>query len=113
MQPYFESMAGAVAVAFGPDVRGPASSAHVNLPGIEVFVDVKDFIDVEAEITRKAKEEEKLVVMIANKEKKLANPQFVGRAPAEVIERERSRLSQLREQLRSIQTTLGDLRGQR
>ncbi len=61
MENYFVSMAGAENVGWGPDVTAPPTCAKVSLPGMDVFVDLKDFIDVEAEIaqrktTRKAYE---------------------------------------------------------
>jgi len=61
MEPYFESMAGAKATAFGPDVCGPGLERRtVSLSGIEVYVDLADLIDVPAEIARKKQEVEKL-----------------------------------------------------
>ena len=50
--------------------------------------------------------------MIAGKEKKLANANFVDRAPAEVVQRERDSLAELREQLNSVEATLDNLRTQ-
>ena len=110
MGPYFKSMARAEAVGWGPDVEPPANAARVGLPGLELFVDLKDLIDVDAEIARKRKEEQKIVAMIAGKEKKLANQQFVSRAPAAVVERERGSLADLQQQLASVQASLVELK---
>jgi valyl-tRNA synthetase len=113
MEPYFVSMAGAVPVNWGQSVHSPATHAAVNLPMADVFVDLKDFIDVEAEIARNEKQEEKLKSQIGGKEKKLSNASFVQRAPADVVQRERDSLVQAKEQLASVQVTLENLRKQR
>jgi valyl-tRNA synthetase len=84
----------------------------VNLPIADVYVDLKDFIDIEAEIARLEKQEQKLQGQITGKEKKLTNAGFVERAPAEVVQRERDSLVQVKEQLVSVQETLDKLRRQ-
>ncbi len=98
MEAYFESMASAKATGWGPDVEPPALSANVTLPNLEVFVDLAELIDVDAEIAKQEKELEKLDSLIASKEKKLANENFVSRAPEAVVEKERQSLKDLEEQ---------------
>jgi len=106
MEPYFKSMAGATCTGRGPDVEAPALSANAASPGLEVFVDLAGVIDVEAEKARKLKEREKLLGLIAGKKKKLSNENFVSRAPAEVVQRERDSLAELEEQLAAIEAVL-------
>jgi valyl-tRNA synthetase len=110
MQRYFESMAKATAVACGPDASPPDTHAQISIKGMDVFVDLKDFIDVEAEIERNAKQEKKLQEMILGKEKKLNNASFVERAPADVVERERESLAELHAQLVTTRDALARLR---
>lgn len=110
MRRYFESMARATATAWGQEVTPPTTHAHVNLTEIDVFVDLKDFIDVDAEIARNAKQEEKLLNMIAGKEKKLSNENFVQRAPEAVVLRERQGLDELKQKLVSTREALERLR---
>jgi len=95
MEPYFASMAGAKPSGWGPEVEAPALSANVTLPGIEVFVDLADLIDIEAEIARKTQEREKLEKLIAAKQKKLENKNFTERAPEAVVQKERDSLAEL------------------
>ena len=78
---------------------------------MDVFVDLKDFIDVDAERARLQKEEKTLAGLIKGKESKLANENFVQRAPAEVVQRERDGLVELQEKLSSVQQALRDLEG--
>jgi len=111
MAPYFESMAGAKAEAWGSNVQAPATNAtFVGAGGIEVYVDLAEFIDVEAEIARKTKEISKFEQMIAGKEKQLSNQNFVSRAPAEVIQKEQAALEQLRSQLAATTESLKTLK---
>ena len=98
MEPYFATMAGANAVAWGPDVNPPELSANVALSGMEVFVDLAGLIDIDAEIARNSKEVERLAGFIAAKEKKLSNANFVDRAPADVVQKERDSLADLQSQ---------------
>ncbi len=110
MEGYFASMANATASDWGQDVQPPATHAAVSLPGAEVFVDLKNFIDVDAEIARNEKLMDKLAGQIQGKEKKLSNASFVERAPADVVQRERESLAQLQQQLAAVQATLAALR---
>jgi len=111
MEPYFHSMAGAKSVGWGSAVEPPATSAHVTRAGMEVFVDLKDFIDEDAERARLTKERQRIEGMIQGKEKKLDNVNFVQRAPAEVVQRERDGLAQLKEQLAAVRSALEKLGG--
>lgn len=106
MAPYFQSMAGASAASWESGAKAPPTGASFSAAGMEVFVDLADFIDVAAETARKQKEIARLEQAIAGKEKQLANENFVSRAPAEVIEKERAALAQLREQCESARASL-------
>jgi len=106
MEAYFTSMAAARAAGWGPDVEPPPLCANVALPGVEVFVDLADLIDVEAEIARKQKELEKLDSLLAAKRKKLSNDDFVERAPEAVVEKERDSLKELERQHASTSEAL-------
>ena len=113
MSPYFATMAGAEATEWGPDVTAPPTSSSDVVSGAEIFVDLAQYVDVEAEIARKTKELAKLKGAIAGKEKQLANANFVERAPAEVIEKERAALAQLKDLRAATQTALAALENER
>lgn len=109
METYFLSMAKAKCVAWGEAIEPPESNAKVSLKDIDVFVDLKDFIDVEAEIARNKKQAENLERMIAGKTKKLSNENFVSRAPQEVVQKERDSLTEMQKQLESVRDALKNL----
>ena len=76
-----------------------------------MFVDLAEFFDPTAERARGEKEREKLIQQIEAKEKKLSNENFVSRAPADVVQKERESLSALRDRLQSTETALAELSG--
>jgi valyl-tRNA synthetase len=109
MGPYFAKMAGATATAWGADLKPPPRSATFTAAGCEVFVDLAEFFDPQAEKSRGEKERENLIQQIAAKEKKLSNENFVSRAPADVVQKERDSLSALRDRLQSTEAALAAL----
>ncbi|MFO0901135.1 MAG: valine--tRNA ligase [Pirellulales bacterium] len=110
MAPYFLSMAGARATAWGPNTAPPAIGANLLAGGVEVFVDLAGLIDKPAEIARNEKERAKLAQAIAAKQAKLSGGTFVERAPAEVVAKERASLAELEEKLAAIDRALVELR---
>ena len=110
MSAYFQSMTNASGTGFGPDVAIPPTHAKSALPGLEIYVDLKDLIDVQAELAKNEQQEQKLLGLIKAKEGKLSNESFVSRAPAHVVQSERDSLAQYREQLASVRAALAGLR---
>ena len=112
LKPYFAGMANASVAAWGPDAEVPTTNAHINLGNIDVFVDLAGLIDVAAEIDRLEKDLTKLQNLIQGKKKKLENANFVDRAPADVVQKERESLVLLEEQVATVQNSLKELRKQ-
>jgi valyl-tRNA synthetase len=110
MAPYFASMANARALAIGRDVSPPPTNAQVTLGAMDVFVDLKEFIDIKAEIERNESQLQKLTGFVLSKENKLANDNFISRAPQDIVERERQSLQQAKQELESVQAALDHLR---
>jgi valyl-tRNA synthetase len=74
-----------------------------------VFLPLEGLIDLDEERGRLAREAEKLLTDLENVKKKLRNQDFLAKARAEVVERERDRLAQLEgtmEKLRRAQESL-------
>ena len=98
------------AVTVSADGARPASSALATAPSGDVFVRLEGVVDFEAERQRLRKEIERARKEIAFLEGKLGRPEFVERAPAEVVERERERLAaqrQIEQKLATSLTALG------
>jgi valyl-tRNA synthetase len=92
------------AATIAPEATRPANSAFAAVDSAEVFVHLAGVVDLAAERQRLAKELKKAEDEIRFLDGKLARPEFVERAPAEVVERERGRL----EEQRRLRTKLGD-----
>ncbi len=103
---YFRALANAIDGRFGEGVTVPTTNATVRLAEMEVFVDLEGLIDKQAEQSRLEKQLERLAGAIQGKEKKLANEKFVGRAPEQVVQRERESLVQLKEQQIAVAASL-------
>jgi valyl-tRNA synthetase len=109
MEPYFASMAGATATAWGPQATPTERVASKPLEGMEVHVDISAFFDVEAEKTRLGKERDQLANFERSLDAKLSNENFVSRAPANVVAEQRTKLNEVREQLKSLEAALSKL----
>jgi valyl-tRNA synthetase len=70
----------------------PAGSTFSLVDASEVYVELAGLVDVAAERLRLQKDIRRAADTIAFLEAKLARPEFVARAPADVVERERERL---------------------
>lgn len=112
MGPYFKGLAGADLVTVGPDAKPFETDAPLALAalGIDVHLDLEKFIDVDAELSRLEKLEAQLTKQIAGKDGKLSNESFVARAPADVVEKEREALADLRLQLDTVVADISRLK---
>ena len=110
MAAYFQSMTNAAATELGPGTKPPAMAASVplsgKLVGIEVYVDISQFIDVDAERKRLTTEFDKLQKFAKGIEGKLSNDGFVNNAPAEVVDQQRAKLTEVKEQIGTIESAL-------
>jgi valyl-tRNA synthetase len=104
-----ESMAAAELTAVGPDVTASPSAATATAAGCDVFVDLADLVDVDAEIARLAKENEKTEGFIRAKRAKLETGTFAAKAPEAVVAKERAQLAELEAKLAKGVAALADL----
>ena len=75
----------------------------VDLPVVEVVIPIEGLVDMEAERERLDKELKKVDADFDLISKKLANKNFVDKAPAEVVEKDRARLVELTEKRAKIE----------
>ena len=97
------------ALTFGETTERVGGHAVLS-DGTAVFVPLGDAIDIGRECSRLGQEVDRLVQLVGGQERKLGNAQFTGRAPADVVEKERQKLGAWREQaelLRQKRTLLG------
>jgi valyl-tRNA synthetase len=92
------------------DGERPRGSAAAVVRGAEVLVPLLGVIDLDAEHRRLEKEIGKLQKEREGCERRLVNPSFVERAPAEVVARERDRVAEISEKLQKLEANLRRLR---
>ena len=95
------------AVEIGRDVTKPPESATKVFPGVEIYVPIAGLADLDAERGRLQRQADEVRGHIERARGKLANENFVSRAPAAVVERERARLAELEEQRSALGDGLG------
>jgi valyl-tRNA synthetase len=96
------------------DGRRPRVAASAVARGVEVFLPLEGLIDLDAERARLSRESDKVVGDLDGVRRKLRNQDFLSKARADVVEREKQRLTELeatlaklaraRENLKSVPT---------
>ena len=76
----------------------------------EIYVDLSGVVDLAAERSRLEKEIRRAAETVTFIEAKLARADFVERAPAEIVEKERQRLREQRETQAKLEASLGWIR---
>ena len=96
-----------------PVSSGPAPEGATRdlVAGVELAVALREREVGAGERERLERELDRLDREIAGAEARLANPQFVARAPAEVVAGNRARLAELRDRQQRIVANLGDVAG--
>jgi valyl-tRNA synthetase len=97
MKSAIEAMAVCNVVALANDVQPVAGSAEISAADCDIFIDLADLIDVDAEITRLRRELEKLDKAIKSKQSKLNNENFVSHAPPAIVQKESEQLVEFEE----------------
>ncbi|MEX2400436.1 MAG: valine--tRNA ligase [Rhodothermales bacterium] len=106
---YFEKLAGATDLMIGRGLDRPkACAAHV-AGRHEVFVPLAGMIDLDVERERLRKEIEQKNGFLESVRKKLRNEQFVTKAPTDVVDRERQKEKDAREELVRLEANLEEL----
>ncbi len=84
------------------ELKKPGFSAGAVVRGMEVYVVLKDILDFESEAKRLQKELIKVEKEFSFTQKKLSNEDFLGKAPSEVIEKEREKSARLGEKIEKL-----------
>jgi valyl-tRNA synthetase len=84
----------------------PSSAVTALLGELEIFIPMSDFINKEEEIARLNREIDKQTIELNRLEEKLTNPQFVHKAPAVLVEKEKMKLQEIRIFLQKMEEQL-------
>ena len=83
------------ALEIGVNIEKPADAAVQPAGQVQVFLPLKGLVDVAEELKRLTKEIAKLDKEVELFSKKLSNPSFVDRAPADIVEKEKAKLAEV------------------
>lgn len=100
---YFEKLAHAESVDILPEgAPKPENALASVVSGMEVYMELKGLIDTVKENARLMKEQETVKKEIDRLAKKLGNPKFLEKAPADVVEKEKAKLAVQEEKMKSV-----------
>jgi len=103
---YLERLAKVSKLVVGGSIKRPPYSASAVVNSTEIYVPLKDIIDIDIERKRITKEIERLEKTSNSIEKKLLNEQFLSKAPKEVVQKEKDKLESFNQTLEKHRKTL-------
>ena len=112
--PYIKALGGIEELFVGADRSVlPEDTKSAAVPGMEIYVPMDELVDYAKEKEKLTKEGTKLEAEIARAKNKLSNQGFVSKAPANVIEAERTKLAEYEDLLaknrKMLETVLAKL----
>ena len=107
---YLETAGRMASIELLADDEAPPEAATELVGNMKILIPMAGLIDKEAEQARLEKEIGKDEKALAAVEKKLANPDFVHRAPPEVVDKERHKAAELRAKLQQLRAQLEKIR---
>jgi valyl-tRNA synthetase len=97
-------------LAIGMNIEKPEDASIQVAGDVQIFVPLRGIVDVEEEEKRLLKEIGKLDKDIEFLAKKLENPSFVERAPADVVAKEQEKLAEFAGKKQVLEESLGKIR---
>jgi valyl-tRNA synthetase len=113
MKSAIEAMAVCRVVNLAPDARPVPGSAEISAADCDIFIDLADLIDIDAEIMRLQRELSKLDKVIKGKQAKLNNEKFVSQAPPAVVKKEREQVAEFEDARTKQSEILAGLRARK
>jgi valyl-tRNA synthetase len=87
----------------------PEQALTLVVGGVEIYLPLAGMVDLGAERARLQKELTHIEEGVARSQKLLSNDEFIAKAPAEVVQRERDKLAGLEEQAEKLRHRLDAL----
>jgi valyl-tRNA synthetase len=107
---FIKLLGGVGQLAYGPGVSKPKQSASQVTPEFEAYVSLAGLIDPAAEVKRLEKQLADKAKQLDGTRRKLANADFVAKAPAEVVTAQRELITDLEKQIASMEETIRELK---
>jgi valyl-tRNA synthetase len=106
---YIKKLARVEDLKAGENIAKPKASASAVVKSSEIYIPLEGLIDLDVERQRLQKEITRLEGSLAGIEKKLSNEKFVSGAPADVVEKERTKQRDWQDNLRKLKEILDNL----
>jgi len=110
-QDYFRSLAKVETMHIGKDIKKPGLSASAVISGAEIFIPLEGLINVDSEKKRLEKELANLKNQLERLSKKLANADFLKNAPADIVDKEKARKTDIEDRVEKLNKNLEQLMG--
>ncbi|NJD22089.1 MAG: valine--tRNA ligase [Melioribacter sp.] len=107
---YIKSLVRINELKFDSNITKPKASASAVVKGCDIFIPLEGLIDFNVERSRIEKEIARLSSSLETVKKKLSNEGFIAKAPADVLERERTKLVDWEKALDKLKTILADIK---
>ncbi len=98
-------------VAYVAEADKPAKAMSALAGKLTLYVPLEGLVDLDQEVARVEKELAVVLVELKRVQGKLGNEQFIARAPADVVEKERAKLAEFQEQQSKFEERLAQLKG--
>ena len=110
IEPYLQRLAGASHVTFGAATETDAEkTVSAVCASAEIRIPLGELVDMQKEIARLQKEKENLQNEITRAQAKLNNTGFVTKAPAQLVEKEKEKITVNQGMLENLQNRINEL----
>ena len=92
------------------DLKKAAGSASGATENCEVYIPLEGIIDINKEFERLKKEFEKINIDYIRTRTKLQNPNFISKAPKEIIEKEKIKMEEFESKIKKLDNNLAVLK---
>ena len=106
---YIETMIKTKSLEVGTGIKKPEHSATGVLEGVEIFIPLKDIMNITEEIARLEKKLNKINSEFNVIFKKINNKDFLSRAPEDIVKKERDKAADLRDIKERLENNLKTL----
>jgi len=96
-------------IIIGNNIAKPQGASSSVIMGDEIYIPLKDLIDIDKEKERLQKEIDRISNMIKSTTQKLNNPNFISKAPKNVIDNEKDKLNNFELMLKKLQDNYNNL----
>ena len=103
---YMQRLAFASEVEVCAQAQAPAGAVSIVTADAKIFIPLDQLVDLKAELARLNKERDAAVKQAENIKAKLANENFVSRAPEHVVQTQRDNLARLNDQIAKLDESI-------